>query len=154
MKPAKASVLGFRRSLRRLLRERQGSPVWKVIQELNRRIRGWTNFYRCLVSSRTFRVLDNDLYWSVKRWIQRRHTKKRRGWLNAKYFRRLGGRDWVFSAKVPNKDRQRSLFHRQGAYVGLMRASSVTIRRHVKVRAAANPFDPADYDYFRRRRPV
>lgn len=155
MKPAKANVLGFRRSLRRFLRERQGSPVWKVIQELNRRIRGWTNFYRGLVSSQTFRVLDDDLYWSVKRWIQRRHTQKRRGWLNARYFRRLGGRNWVFSDKVPHANRQRSLFpHLEGVYVGLMRASSVTIRRHVKVRAAANPFDPAYYDYFRQRRPV
>ena len=34
----------------------------------------------------------------------------------------------------------------------LLRASSVTILRHVKVRAEANPVDPRYHDYFRARR--
>ena len=39
-----------------------------------------------------------------------------------------------------------------GSMLTLHRASSVTIRRRVKVRAEANPFDPRYHDYFRRRR--
>ncbi len=153
MKPAKKNFRGFLRGLKDLLKERRGTSTWKVIQELNRRILGWTNFYRCLVSSRTFRALDSELFDSLWRWIRYRHASKRRRWLKARYFRRVGGRDWVFSALKPHRaGGQQSLFpNMQGRLVQLMRASSVTIRRHVKVRRAANPFAPEHQSYFRHR---
>jgi RNA-directed DNA polymerase len=124
-----------------------------VIHELNRRIQGWVNFYRCLVSSRVFRKLDSKLFRSLWRWACARHPSKRSNWLKSKYFRQIGKRDWLFSAKVPSADRQRALFPELvGVYLTLFEASSVTIRRHVKVRADANPFDPSYDDYFRRRK--
>lgn len=155
MRPARRSFLGFLRGLRTLLRERQGTATWKVIQELNRRIRGWTGFYRCLVSSRAFRALDSQLFECLWRWIRRRHRSKRSRWLKSKYFRRIGTRSWVFSALRPTVGRQRSLFPElQGRLVTLLQASSVSIRRHVKIRATSNPFDPEYNGYLQRRRPV
>jgi RNA-directed DNA polymerase len=153
MRPAKRNVVGFLRSLRDFLRGHQGAATWKVIHELNRRIQGWVNFYRCLVSSRVFRKLDSKLFRSLWRWACARHPSKRSNWLKSKYFRQIGKRDWLFSAKVPSADRQRALFPELvGVYLTLFEASSVTIRRHVKVRADANPFDPSYDDYFRRRK--
>lgn len=150
MRPARRNFLGFLRGLRKFLRERQGTTAWKVIQELNRRIRGWVNFYRCLVSSRAFRALDNELFHGLWRWIRHRHRNKRKRWLKAKYFRRLGNRDWVFSALRPTHSRQRSLFPElQGRLVTLLRAGSTPIRRHVKIRASTNPFDPEYTGYLR-----
>ncbi len=151
--PAKRNLVGFLRSLRVLLKEHRGAATWKVIRELNRRIQGWTAFYRCLVSSRAFRKLDSSLFWSLWRWVRRRHPSKRGRWLKRKYFPRANGRKWAFSAKVPSKRRQRKLFRElEGTTLSLLQASMVTIRRHVKVRADANPFDPAYDEYFRRRR--
>jgi RNA-directed DNA polymerase len=151
MKPAKCNLLGFLAGLRLFLRKHSGTATWKVIRELNRRIRGWVNFYRCLVSSRVFRKLDRVLFRSLWRWVCLRHPNKRSRWLKAKYFPRVGGRDWTFAAKVPS--RQRVLFPELVRFTyTLLRASTVTIRRHVKVRAEANPFDPKYHDYFRRRR--
>ena len=152
MKPARQNFLAFMRGLRTFLRERSGTATWKVIQELNRRIRGWVNFYRCLVSSRTFRALDALLFRSLWRWVRRRHPSKRSRWLKSQYFRQIGQRSWVFSAKAPSRDRQRSLFPElEGRVVTLFRAGSVRVRRHVKIRAVANPFAPEYNAYFRRR---
>jgi RNA-directed DNA polymerase len=152
LRPAKRSFVGFMRGLRDFLRNHRGVATWKVIQELNRRIRGWVNFYRCLVSSRVFRKLDSALFRSLWRWACARHPNKRSTWLKSKYFRQVGKRSWVFSAKVPRADRQRVLFPElAGSYLALFQASSVTIRRHVKVRAEANPFDPSYDQYFRGR---
>jgi len=151
MKPAPGSLRGFLAGLRSFLKKHKGIATWKLIQELNRRIRGWVNFYRCLVSSRVFRKLDQELFRSLWRWVRMRHPSKRSRWLKAKYFPRVGGRDWTFCAKVPS--RQRELFPERSRFrLTLLRASSVTIRRHVKVRAATNPFDPRYHDYFGRRR--
>jgi RNA-directed DNA polymerase len=153
MRPAKRNFVGFLRGLRDFLRKHRGAATWKVIQELNRRIRGWVNFYRCLVSSRVFRKLDSALFRSLWRWACARHPSKRSNWLRAKYFRQVGKRGWVFSAKAPRADRQLALFPELvGSYLTLFQASSVTIRRHVKVRADANPFDPSHDAYFRGRR--
>ena len=152
MRPAKRNLVGFLRSLRDFLRSHRGAATWKVIQVLNLRIRGWVNFYRCLVSSRVFRKLDSKLFRSLWRWACARHPSKRSNWLKSKYFRQVGKRGWVFSAKVPRADGQRVLFPELvGSYLTLFQASSVTIRRHVKVRADANPFDPRCDDYFLRR---
>lgn len=151
MKPAQGSLRGFLAGLRSFLKKHPGIAAWKLIQELNRRIRGWVEFYRCLVSSRVFRKLDQELFRSLWRWVRMRHPSKRSRWLKAKYFPRVDGRDWTFCAKVPS--RQRELFPELSRHrLTLLRASSVTIRRHVKVRADANPFDPRYHDYFARRR--
>jgi len=152
MKPSERNLQGFLRSLRGFLKEHPGAATWKVIQELNRRIRGWVNFYRCLVSSRTFQKLDSGLFWSLWRWVCLRHPMKRKRWLKRKYFPRVGSRKWVFRAEVPNPSRQRTLFPElRGAILTLLRAGSVPIRRHVKIRAETNPFDPAYDNYLARR---
>lgn len=152
IRPAKRSLVGFLRGLRAFLREQRGTAPWKIIQELNRRIRGWVNFYRPLVSSRAFRKLDSALFRSLWRWVCTQHPNKRSGWLKAKYFCQAGKRSWAFSAKVPSTNGQRALFPELvGSRLTLLSASSVSIRRHVKVRAEANPFDPSYDAYFHRR---
>ena len=125
-----------------------------MIQELNRRIQGWVNFYRCLVSSKMFRKVDHQLFGALWRWIRYRHQSKRSKWLKHHYFRRIDGRDWTFSALKPfQQGGQQSLFpDMQGRLVTLMRAREVPIRRHIKVRADANPFDPDYTEYFQTRR--
>ena len=151
MKPAKKNYRAFMEGLKVLLKERRGTATWRVIRELNRRIRGWVNFYRCLVSSKVFDRLDSDLFHAIWRWVRHRHQNKRSRWLKNQYFRRVGGRDWVLSALEPFRaEGQQSLFpEMQGKRVHLIRAGSTPIRRHIKVRGDANPFDPAYRPYFR-----
>jgi RNA-directed DNA polymerase len=62
-----------------------------------------------------------------------------------RYFAREGTRNWVFRAAV--KDNAGNITIRR-----LLHASDVPIRRHCKIRAEANPFDPMWGRYFAARR--
>lgn len=53
-------------------------------------------------------------------------------------------RNWIFSAKTSSKD---SLLN----YVDLFSASSISIKRHIKIIADATPYDPDYMEYFKKR---
>ena len=65
-------------------------------------------------------------------------------WKRKRYFRNRGLRNWIFFATV--RDKQGN-----ATPLDLFRASDVAITRHVKIRAEANPYDPAFKDYFEAR---
>lgn len=65
--------------------------------------------------------------------------------MRRRYFDRVGSQDWWFSADTRTRDGQ-------PVRLRLVHATATPIRRHVKVRSAANPYDPADYEYFVSRR--
>src|SRR5262249_17372681 len=78
------------------------------------------------------------------RWARRRHRHKSAGWLRAKYFSRPGDGSWAFRGTLMDKGGR--------AYpISLSRASALDIRRHVKVKGEANPYDPAWELYFEER---
>ncbi|UWU25826.1 hypothetical protein N2601_29985 (plasmid) [Rhizobium sp. CB3060] len=79
------------------------------------------------------------------KWACRRHPNKPRRWVKGRYFVREGMRDWVFRAMMKGKA-GRTRFWR------LIHASDVPIRRHCKIRAEANPFNPLWNSYFAARR--
>jgi hypothetical protein len=66
------------------------------------------------------------------------------GWVKAKYFSRPGDGAWAFRGTVTDEDGGKHP-------VVLFRAGSLDIRRHVKVRGEANPYDPAWELYFEER---
>src|SRR5262249_6623798 len=75
------------------------------------------------------------------RWARRRHPKKNQRWIKKKYFAQSGTRNWIFTGEM--RDDQGQPFN-----VWLLSASATPIRRHVKVRSDANPYDPAYETYF------
>jgi RNA-directed DNA polymerase len=50
-------------------------------------------------------------------------------------------RNWVFSTSI--RDKAGNVSH-----LDLFKAASIPIIRHIKIRAAATPYDPANTDYF------
>ena len=58
-------------------------------------------------------------------------------WIKDKYFKRIGTRDWIFTGET-------GLFTREGnpEWITLKIASDITIKRFVKIKGDANPFDP------------
>ncbi len=87
----------------------------------------------------TFNDMDHAIFQSLWRWAQRRHPKKARRWVKAKYFRTIGGRTWVFHGDHDGKLRC------------LFKLTSVRMTRHVKVKGEANPYDPEWEVYFEHR---
>ena len=94
---------------------------------------------------RIFRKVEHLIWKCLWQWACRRHPDKPRRWVKGRYFAREGARDWVFRAGVKD-DAGNITFWR------LLHASDVPIRRHCKIRADANPFDPIWGSYFAARR--
>ena len=145
IKPAKASVKAFLDDIRMFIKSNKAVKTEHLIRSLNRKIVGWTNYYRHVVAKRTFTYVDHRIFLMLLAWINRRHPNKSNHWKRKRYFRRQGRRDWVFYACSHDQQGNASV-------LDLRLAALVAIVRHVKIRAAATPYDPAFVDYFARRK--
>jgi RNA-directed DNA polymerase len=140
IKPAKKNVKEFLAKVRAIIKKSQYGSAGQLIEELNPVIRGWANYHRHVVSKKTFEKVDHDIFQALWRWAKRRHRRKGARWVRAKYF----GRYWVFFGWGRGRNGTRRKAH-------LFRAAKVPIVRHVKIRAAANPYDPEWEHYFEKR---
>jgi RNA-directed DNA polymerase len=140
IKPANKSVKEFLAKVRTIIRDNQHASAGHLIVILNPVIRGWANYHCHVVSKKVFQKVDHEIFLALWRWAKRRHHNKGARWIRAKYF----GPHWIFFGQVRNKD---------GTWrkTYLCRAAKVPIERHVKVRAAANPYDPEWEPYFEKR---
>ncbi|MBS0350565.1 MAG: hypothetical protein JSR33_05135 [Proteobacteria bacterium] len=143
--PARKSVQRFLDNIRELVRKNRATSTAELIVQLNPRIMGWANYYRHGVAKSTYSYVDTQIFTTIWRWIKRRHPGKNTQWLRKKYFRSQGFRNWIFYAKIPVTDSSKSPF------LDLTRASKTSIKRHVKIRGDASPYDPAYREYFAKR---
>ena len=127
-----------------MVRTQKAATALDLIRQLNSKLRGWANSQSHLVASRAFRHVDRCIFKTLWQWAKRRHPQKGKGWVRQRYFRTGPSQEGIFSAPSRNRDGT-------WGYLDLFRASSVPIRRHVKVRAEATEFDPAYEGYFRER---
>jgi RNA-directed DNA polymerase len=134
LKPSRRSVKTFLAKVRQTIDAAGSLTAGQLIQCLNQQLKGWTMYHRHAASKRTFTQIDRRLFRMAWRWCQRRHEQKSKTWLKQTYFQRRGHRHWVFTGTLFNKDR--------GFSIQLMEAAHVGIRDWIKVRSAANPYDP------------
>jgi RNA-directed DNA polymerase len=141
IKPSRAAVRRLRERLAAEMRTLRGGNAMAVIAKLNPIIRGWAACYRGVVSSRLFRWLDSYLWKLLYKWARWRHSNKPKFWIVGRYFGKFNkfrNDHWVFG------DRD------TGAY--LVKFSWTAIERHVPVKGAASPDDPALAAYWAKRR--
>lgn len=135
IKPAKSSIAAVKDKVQEILAAGNSLPQGVLIGRLNPVIRGWGNYYRHVVSKDVFDGVDHAIWRMTWNWAKRRHPKKSSQWVKDRYFAHKDGRDWVFT------DGSATLF----------RMASIPIRRHVKIRGEANPYDPQYASYFAER---
>jgi len=123
-------------------------PPADLIDWLNPLIQGWANYYRHVVAKQTFHKFDYVLWKALWRWAVRRHPKKSRRWVAERYFQTFGDRSWVFACQNNRHH------HGPPEWMKLVSPSDTKIRRHVKVKADANPYDSEWTLYFVGRRSV
>ncbi len=140
-KPSKKNVQAFLQEIRRTVRENKQAKQEVLIRLLNPKIRGWANYHKSSVAKETFSKVDKEIWQGIWQWAKRRHSNKGSRWIKDKYFRQIGGRNWVFSTQATASDGK-------PIDVILVKASDTAIRRHIKIRSGANPFDPNDEAYF------
>jgi RNA-directed DNA polymerase len=144
IKPSQKNSKTFLDGIRGNIKEALGMSAADRIHWLNPKIRGWSNDHRHGVSKRVFSRVDNAIFIRLWQWARRRHPKKSPKWLKQKYLEQHGGRNWAFFGESWDNEGKP---HK----VRLLLASSTPIQRHVKVKSAANPYDPAHATYFEKR---
>lgn len=144
IKPSRKSVKALLRELRETIKSYRTAKVDALLYKINPKILGWCLYYRHVVSKVTFSYVDNKLFELLEFWIKRRHPNKSAKWRKEKYFRQEGTRNWIFSTTVLKSAGER-------VDLDLVNASAITIRRHKKIRAKANPYDPEYLEYFNNR---
>jgi RNA-directed DNA polymerase len=144
IKPSKKNIKTFLEGIRRTIKAALGMSAADLIKELNPKIRGWANYHRHAVSKRAFNRVDHAIFYRLWQWARRRHPNKDPRWLKQKYFEQHRGRDWFFFGETCEEEGQ-------PITVRLLLASRISIKRHVKVRGEANPYDPAYETYFEKR---
>jgi len=144
LKPSRKNVQAFLAKVDKILEQDGGHlPAGELILRLNPLVRGWALYHRHAASARTFARVDRLIEDKLWRWARRRHRHQSAAWLKAQYFRRAGGgRTFHGLVTDPNG----------GVHpVFLFWTSAVGIRRHVKIRRDANPYDPSWELYFEER---
>ena len=142
VQPSKAAAKSVVEKLGTLLRQSRSIPYAVLLRKLNRLLRGWGNYHRFTSSSRVFSRVDYYLLQGIWRWIKRQHKGKRLRKHLSKYFAKGL---WTHSAWTTDAKGSAKL-------IQLVRLTALGLRRHIKVRGAANPYDPQYSDYFRMRR--
>ncbi|MBP0004836.1 MAG: group II intron reverse transcriptase/maturase [Cyanobacteria bacterium SBC] len=120
IKPSEEAVRKHYRTLSSVIDRMKAAEQGKLIHALNPIIRGWSNYYRGVCSKEVFSDLDNLLFKKLIEWSKRRHPNKNSSWSVDKYWQR-----WNFT------DGEHSL----------VKHRATPIKRHIKVRDKASPYD-------------
>jgi RNA-directed DNA polymerase len=135
LKPSRPSVKVLLAKVREVIKVNRQAPAGQLIGQLHPLLRGWANSHCHVVSKVTFAQIDPAIFPALWRWATRRHPHKARRWIRQRYFPAVRPNPWVFQGMRPGPGTPRK--HHLG------QLAATPIRRHVKVRSDANPYDPA-----------
>jgi RNA-directed DNA polymerase len=139
IKPSNKNVQAHLEKIRETIRKNAALSAGKLILSLNPIIRGWAQYHQHVVSKEIFNSVDDAIYQRLRQWMKRRHPKKSNEWIAKKYFKAIEGNNWVFYGEV------------EGREYYLAETARVPIKRHVKVKGEANPYDPEWETYYEKR---
>jgi RNA-directed DNA polymerase len=126
IKPSDESTKRHYDELAQIIRTHNTAPQSALISKLNPIIRGWCNYYRTVCSKESFSKIGNLIYLRLMRWASRRHPNKNKTWIVNKYWKTIGGDNWVFGEE-------------EGAT--LIKHPATAITRHTKVKSESSPYD-------------
>jgi RNA-directed DNA polymerase len=141
IKPSKAALRRIRERLRTEMHALRGANAAAVLHRLNPIIRGWAAYYRTVVSSKAFAMLDRYLWGLTYKWAKFGHPKKPKSWIVNRYFGAF------------NKSRQdRWVFGNRASGAYRTKFAWTKIIRHRMVKGRSSPDDPTLAQYWADRR--
>jgi RNA-directed DNA polymerase len=147
IKPAKANIERLLDKVRGVIKSQPTVSADALIKQLNPIIRGWANYYRHTVAKRIYSKVDSQIFSAILRWLNRKHRNKSAKWIRRRYFTTVEMNHYRFFAWYKDA---KGLIQKRLLYI----ATSLPIKRHVKIRAIANPFLMEYVDYFKQRRSI
>ena len=140
IKPSRKSVKSVLGKVRDIVKGQKTTTAGLLISQLNPILRGWANYHRHIVAKETFNYVDYRVWKLLWQWCRRRHNNRHKRWIKTKYFKSVGPRNWTFSGVIPDDK-----------IVRLLYTNDIPIKRHIKMKAEANPYDLAFEEYFEKR---
>src|SRR5713101_190328 len=126
-----------------LIKANKQATAGNLIVQLNPIIRGWANYHQHVVSKVTFARVGHAIFQALWQWAKRRHPNKSKQWIKERYFKSIKGQNWVFYGVIATKEGVVENY--------LLHPAHIPIKRHVKIKGEANPYDPAWEEYFEKR---
>lgn len=98
--PCRNRLDSFLRDLNVWLRKSQHLSVQEIIKGLNRKIRGFCNYFKWSNAHKAFAYLNHRIYKMLWNWVRHRHQRKRGArWLKYRYWQPIGKKQWIFHFK-------------------------------------------------------
>ena len=144
IKPADKNVQAFLKKVRSTIEGNPTASAGSLIVRLNPVIQGWADYHRHICSKQTYSKTDHAIFKKLWYWANRRHKNKGKPWIKDKYFKSIAHRNWVFSGTTEKPNGEMQAVH-------LRSAAYTPIKRHIKVKGDANPYDPEWEIYFEHR---
>lgn len=129
IKPSKSAQKRYLQKTGAIIKRSRGQHQNRLIGALRPTIKGWSRYYRHVVSKDVFDQVDMRLHHQLYRWAKRRHPQKHYRWLRRRYWRRVGGRVSFGKDTI------------------LPQCADPKIERHVKVAGRRSPYD-GDWTYW------
>jgi RNA-directed DNA polymerase len=142
--PEKEGVLALIRKVGTLIRKHVSAPMPILIKKVNEILRGWGNYHRHVVASEAFGRIDTYVFEQLWRMVRQRHQNKSKGWLIGKYWT-ASGRKHRFAVRAKIASGKIKVYE-------VIKLHTIGIRRHIKIKADANPYLPEYAKYFWNRR--
>jgi RNA-directed DNA polymerase len=127
--PSKESQNRHYRKVAEVINKSRGLNQATLIKNLNPIIRGWCNYFSTVVSQKVFERLWHLVVWKLLTWGRHRHRNKGKRWIRLKYFKTVEANNWVFATGEGNNP------------LKLIQHSSTEIKRYVKVKGKASPYN-------------
>jgi len=144
IKPSKKNIKTFLDKVQEVVKSLSNVKTIHLIETLTPMIRGWALYHRHIVAKETFGHIDHAITMMLWRWAKRRHGgDKNKMWIKNRYFTRNKGKDWILYDMEGETEKAEK--------VTLFQASSIAIKRHVKIDGKANPYAAAHETYFEKR---
>ncbi|GAB2710495.1 group II intron reverse transcriptase/maturase [Kitasatospora kifunensis] len=138
IKPSKDAVQRVKRKIKATIREHRGWPAEKLAGALSPLVRGWSTYYRHVVSKETFSLLDNFMYGALRRWAKYCNPRKSYRCIREQYWGRFEesrNAEWVFGSQARH----------------LPKFAWTPIVRHVMVKGNSSRDDPELESYWKNR---
>jgi len=145
--PSKKNMHAFLEKVRDTIRSNRATKQEHLIKLLNPIIRGWAYYHRHIGANSAYRKVRMELWYSLWRWAARRHSNKSSSWIFHRYWDCYGESKRCFAALIGSHAPRKRPY-----VVRLVDPTEIAIRRYVKVKSDANPFDPQWRGYFESRK--
>ena len=143
IKPGKEEVQNFLKEIKQVIKNAGWMTFEQLLRTLNPKIRGWANYYKYVVSKKTFTKVKSEIHKAIFRFLKRRHPNKSNKWIQQTYYTTIDKDHWVACAKSSNKRKTKVLL------VNI--AKDIPIIRYTKVKGDYSPLNPNLEDYWNKR---